>query len=158
MIAAMNHTVSGMGAIAEMRCIHQCWTPSFAEPSPLARARGVRMSSRSIALSPHAKADEPGNNRHHNAGGDNGPSRHVDSPKFESVHGVPDKVSDAAEQMQKECERKCEQNDLPCPGGESRLRDGVGLRACCSCGKPDHQRDGGDAQKYAGKPVDDRKH
>src|SRR6478735_12552395 len=132
----MNHTVSGTSAIAETRCIHQCWTPSFAEPSPIARARGVRMSSRSIALSPHATAGDPCNNRHHNAGGDNGPSRHVDSPKFESVHCVPDKVSDAAEQMQKERERKCEQNDLPCPGGESRFRDRVGLRSRRPCDKP----------------------
>src|SRR6476620_6308412 len=101
MIAAMNHIVSGTSAIAETRCIHQCWTPSFADPSPIARVRAVRMSWRSIALSSYVSAGNPGNDRHHNAGGHDRPSRPIDRPKVKSVYGVPVKLSDATEEMQK---------------------------------------------------------
>ena len=116
------------------------------------------MSSRSIVLSSYVNAGNPGNSRHHNAGGHDGPSRHIDRPKFKSVYGVPDKVSDATEEMQKKRERASEQYDLPRPRGERRLHDGVGLRSRGCCQKPDHERDGGDAQEYAGKPVEDRKY
>src|SRR3954454_17895586 len=103
-MAAMNHTVSGISAIAETRCIHHWWTPLRAEPSPIARESGVRMLSRSMALISDIEAGNPGNHRHRDAGGHDGPPRHIDRPKFKSVYGVPYKVSDAAEKMQKKRE------------------------------------------------------
>src|SRR3984893_1295153 len=40
---ATNQRLNGTSAIAVMRCAHQCSTPSFAEPSPIARPSGERI-------------------------------------------------------------------------------------------------------------------
>jgi hypothetical protein len=61
------------------------------------------------------------------------------------VNGIPYKVPDAAEEMQKKRERTSEQYDLPDPRDERRLHGGIGLRSCRCGEKPDHECDGGNA-------------
>src|SRR6185437_9904319 len=119
MIEAANHNVKGTRATAETRSVHQAPTPPLAEPRPIARAKGVRIScmfSGSTILPSHRRAGDPGRNREHHARSHDGPPRNVDRPKFESVDGVPDQMANAAAEMQKKSEGGPEQHDPTDPG------------------------------------------
>src|SRR6185437_8175040 len=160
MIEAANHSARGTRATAETRSAHQAPTPSLADPRPIARAKGVRMSCMfrgSTVLPSHQCADDPGRNGEHHARSDDGPSRNVDRPKFESVDGVPDQMADAAAEMQKKSEGGPEQHDPTDPGRDGCLHRSIGMRSPRRRNQPDDKHNRTATQNNSGDPVEDRK-
>src|SRR6202030_4695646 len=62
---ATNQRLNGTSATAVMRCIHQCSTPSFAEPSPIARPSGEHIRDVIMSGNPARYPGDPGNKGQH---------------------------------------------------------------------------------------------
>src|SRR4051795_7317708 len=85
-----NHSESGTSAIDETRCHHQCSTPSFAEPSPMARPSGdlrwgdLRGGS-AILRSPLRDADDPGHDGQDCGADEHRPAAEIDAAQVEAA-------------------------------------------------------------------------
>src|SRR5690348_9202522 len=91
-----NHSASGTSAIDEMRCHHQCSTPSFAEPSPIARPNGdfirgdlMRGCDSAILGSPGGDTGDPGDDCQDRGARENRPAAGIDAAQIEAAAGIP---------------------------------------------------------------------
>src|SRR5436190_11518480 len=90
-----NHRLNGTSAIAVIRCAHQCSTPSFAEPNPIARPSGERIRDAIMSGNPARDPGDPRSQGQDGGSRDNRPSPDIGRFEVESVAGVPDEVTDA---------------------------------------------------------------
>src|SRR3954471_17993764 len=126
-----NHNTSGTSAIEVTRNAHQCSTPSFAEPRPIARPSGERIGARkrwsAISIAPAGQADEPGGDCQHGGRGQNRPAAGIDALQFEAAAGVPPQMPDAVAEMVEQRHAPAEQQDQAEPGTEKTLHPGISL-------------------------------
>src|SRR5260370_3717580 len=154
MTAATNHRVSGTSATAVMRCIHQCSTPSFAEPSPIARPSGERIRDAIMSGNPARDPGDPGNKGQHAGRPDDDPAADIHGFEVERVTGVQDEVTDAIAQMIEQRHRPAEQQQEPEPRTEEILDTFINLRPRSGGDEPPHQKDSASAQHYPGGTVE----
>src|ERR1700720_308918 len=174
MTEATNQRLNGTSAIAVMRCAHQCSTPSFAEPSPIARPSGERIRDaimsgnpacqetrhvRKPGMSGNPASDpgDPGNQSQDGGRPDDNPPTNIGRFKIERMPGVPDEGTDAIAQMIEQRQGPAEQEQEPDPGTEEILDPFIGLRPGRGGNQPPHEQDRPGAQRNAASAVEDRK-
>src|SRR5690242_19516080 len=108
-IEATNHRLNGTSAIAVTRCAHQWSTPSFAEPSPIARPSGERIRDAIISGNPASYSGYPGNQSEDCGRPDDDPATNIGRFEIERMTGVPDEVPDAIAQVIEQRQRPAEQ-------------------------------------------------
>src|SRR5215469_726206 len=156
MTEATNQRVNGTSAIAVMRWDHQCSTPSFAEPSPIARPSGERIRDAIISGNPASYPGDPGNQSQRSCRADDNPAAEIGRFEVESVAGIPDEMTDAVAQVIKQRNRPTEQQQEPDPGTEKILDPFIGLRPGGGGHQPPDEQNGSRAQRHAGGAVEDR--
>src|SRR5262249_7612297 len=156
MTAITNHKVNGTSAIAVMRWAHQCSTPSFAEPSPIARPSGERIRDAIISGNPVRYPGDPGSQSQRSGRTDDNPTAEIGRFEVESVAGIPDEMTDAVAQVIKQRNGLTEQQQESDPGTEKILDAFVGFRPGGSGHQPPHKQNGSRAQRHAGGAVEDR--
>src|SRR5215469_17715259 len=109
MTDATNQRLNGTSATAVMRWTHQCSTPSFAEPSPIARPSGERIRVAIISRNPAGDPGDPGNQRQHPRRPDDDPPADIDGFEVERMAGIPDEMTDAVAQVIEQRRRPTEQ-------------------------------------------------
>src|SRR5205807_3770604 len=150
MTEATNQRLNGTSAIAVMRCAHQCSTPSFAEPSPIARPSGERIRDAIISGNPASYPGDPGNQSEDGGRPDDNPTTNIGRSEIERMAGVPDEVTDAIAQMIEQRQGPAEQQQEPDPGAEEILDAFIGLRPGSGGNQPPHEQDRAGAQRHAG--------
>src|SRR6185437_5959333 len=103
---ATSHRVSGTNATAVTRSARQAPVPRLALPSPRARAaiEGVGSCDSGISTLNEA-AHEPGGRRQNDARAHRDPPRGIDATQLEADDSVPEKMSNAAAEVQEKRER-----------------------------------------------------
>src|SRR6266478_4503732 len=131
MTAITNHRVSGTNAIAVSRCIHQCSTPSLAEPRPIARPSGERIGGRicgaAMSMAPLRQADDPDEDGQHRGGGEHRPAPGIDAAELQAAPGVPPQMPDAVAQMVEQRDAPAEQHQQSQPRAEKTLDASIWL-------------------------------
>src|ERR1700746_1560142 len=167
MTEATNQRLNGTSAIAVMRCAHQCSTPSFAEPSPIARPSGERIRDAitsgnpacqepGMSGNPASYSGDPGYQSQHGGRPDDNPPTNIGRFEIERMAGVPDEVTDAIAQMIEQRQCPAEQQQEPDPGAEEILDAFIGLRPGSGGNQPPHEQDRPGAQRRAGSAVENR--
>src|SRR5437868_8099321 len=123
-----NHTTSGISAMAVRRCAHQWPTPSFAEPRPRTRARGVLRSSMRASLD-QPEADDPRQDRGDQRDRNHDPAAAIGILEFEAVARVPEQVTDAVAEVIEGAEQPAAQDDATDDRGVEALEQRIGARA-----------------------------
>src|SRR6185437_1150510 len=152
MISITNQSVSGTRATADTRWAHHSAAPLPAGPSPLARARGERVSC-TMLLAHHEKTDRPGDDRQREAGHHHDPARDIDGAKLEPMHRVPHQVPDPSTEMEEEGEGEKEEDDLPGYRKECSSHAGIGRRTESASRQPDNETHSSYSQEHAGDAV-----
>src|SRR5215471_17067653 len=158
MTEATNQRVNGTSAIAVMRWAHQCSTPSFAEPSPIARPSGERIPDAIISGDPARYPGNPGNQSQRGGRADDNPPAEIGRFEVEGVAGVPDEMTDAVAQVIKQRNGPAEQQQKSDPRTKKILDAFVGLRPGSGRHEPPDEEDCSGAQSQTGGAVEDRQH
>src|SRR5437763_2646721 len=156
MTEATNQRHNGISAIALMRCAHQCSTPSFAEPSPIARPSGERIRDAIMSGDPASYPGDPGNQSQHGGRPDDNPAANIGRFEIERMAGVPDEVTDAIAQMVEHRQGPAEQQQEADPGAEEILNAFIGLRPRSGGNQPPYEQDRPGTQSHTGSAMEDR--
>src|ERR1700746_4057353 len=114
--------VSGMLAIAVIRCSQNASVPVLAEPSPRTRPSGVRMLMVE-APSSHAGNDQdrPQENSREDRADDVRPHQPLALSRLEAVAEVPDEIAQAADEMMQQRPGEAEQDQPADPARREAL-------------------------------------
>src|SRR5215469_5584022 len=156
MIEATNQRHNGTSAIAVRRWAHQCWTPSFAEPRPIARPIGERICDAVMSRYPAGDPGNPGNQGQRGCRAGDDPAPEIGRLEVEGMARVPDEVSDAVAQVVEQRHGPAEQQQQPNPGPEEILGAFKGLRPGGGGDQPPYEQDRSGAERYARSAVKDR--
>src|SRR6516162_3259331 len=146
MTEATNQRVNGTSAIAVMRWAHQCSTPSFAEPSPIARPSGERIRDAIISGDPARYPGNPGNQSQRGGRADDNPTAEIGRFEVEGVAGIPDEMTDAVALVIKQRNGPAEQQQESDPGTEKILDAFIGFRPGSSGHQPPHKQNSSGTQ------------
>src|SRR5690606_19361415 len=146
---------SSRRATDDILCVHQCPVPSFADPSPSARPSGVRRSLIGITT---ASQEQPVEDRQHECAGNDGPGSGIGLWYFEAVTQVPDEMTYAASQVEKEGETERRKQDPAANRLQQFGEAAIGFRPVCSGHKPGGEHEEPEGKENTGAAVQYRHH